>query len=118
TATMASAATNVAYASEAWHVWALFGAYGLFFSLTEGSERALVADMVPAADRGSAFGWFHLAVGLGALPASVLFGVLWDRFGPAVAFVTGAALAIAATVVLLPVAISPRNQQQRAPGFE
>ncbi|MCR4338893.1 MAG: MFS transporter [Gemmatimonadaceae bacterium] len=107
-----------AYASEAWHVWALFGAYGLFFSLTEGSERALVADMVPAADRGSAFGWFHLAVGLGALPASVLFGVLWDRFGPATAFVTGAALALAATVVLLPVAISPADQQQRAPGFE
>ncbi len=107
-----------AYASEAWHVWALFGAYGLFFSLTEGSERALVADMVPAADRGSAFGWFHLAVGLGALPASVLFGVLWDRFGPATAFVTGAALALAATAVLLPVAISPADQQQRAPGFE
>ncbi|MGK2934464.1 MAG: MFS transporter [Gemmatimonadaceae bacterium] len=102
------AAVYVAFAvaSEAWHVWALFGAYGLFFSLTEGSERALVADMVPAADRGAAFGWFHLAVGLGALPASVLFGVLWDRYGPATAFVTGAALALAATVALLPVAVS------------
>jgi MFS family permease len=99
---------SFAFASEAWHVWALFGAYGLFFSLTEGSERALVADMVPAADRGAAFGWFHLAVGLGALPASVLFGVLWDRYGPATAFVTGAALAIAATVVLLPVAVTAR----------
>ena len=97
-----------AFASEAWHVWALFGAYGLFFSLTEGSERALVADMVPAADRGAAFGWFHLAVGVGALPASVLFGVLWDRFGPATAFVTGAALALAATLVLVPVNVSAR----------
>ncbi len=97
-----------AFASATWHVWVLFGAYGLFFSLTEGSERALVADMVPAADRGAAFGWFHLAVGLGALPASVLFGVLWDRFGPGTAFVTGAALALAATLLLLPVATTQR----------
>jgi MFS family permease len=97
-----------AFASATWHVWALFGAYGLFFSLTEGTERALVADMVPAADRGAAFGWFHLAVGVGALPASVLFGVLWDRFGPATAFVTGAALALAATLLLLPVATTHR----------
>lgn len=107
-----------AFASEAWHVWVLFSAYGLFFSLTEGSERALVADMVPAADRGAAFGWFHLAIGLGALPASVLFGVLWDRYGPATAFVTGAGLALAATVVLLPVGMSPGSQQQRAPSLK
>ncbi len=90
-----------AFASATWHVWALFGAYGLFFSLTEGTERALVADMVATDDRGAAFGWFHLAVGLGALPASVLFGVLWDRYGPATAFVTGAALALAAAAVLV-----------------
>jgi MFS family permease len=104
------AAVYVAFAlaSAAWQVWVLFTVYGLFFSLTEGTERALVADMVPAADRGAAFGWFHLAVGLGALPASLLFGVLWDRFGPAVAFVTGAGLALAATLVLLPVATSHR----------
>jgi MFS family permease len=97
-----------AFASATWHVWALFGAYGLFFSLTEGTERALVADMVAADDRGAAFGWFHLAVGLGALPASVLFGVLWDRYGPATAFVTGAALALAATLVLVPVNVTAR----------
>ena len=105
---MLYAAVYVAFglASEAWQVWALFAAYGLFFSLTEGAERALVADIVPAEQRGSAFGWFHLAVGLGALPASLLFGVLWDRFGPATAFMTGAALALAATAVLLPVAFS------------
>ncbi|MEX1185596.1 MAG: MFS transporter [Gemmatimonadaceae bacterium] len=92
-----------AVAMDAWHVWVLFGAYGLFFSLTEGAERALIADFVPAADRGSAFGWFHLAVGLGALPASVLFGLVWDRFGAAAAFTMGASLAIAATLALLAV---------------
>lgn len=104
-----------AFATDAWHVWALLAAYGLFYSLTEGAERALVADLVPAADRGAAFGWFHLAIGLGALPASVLFGVLWDRFGAGAAFVTGAGLALAATLLLL--LVSPLAQQQRAPGL-
>ncbi len=98
-----------AFASDAWHVWVLLGAYGLFFSLTEGTERALVADLVPAADRGSAFGWFHLAIGLGALPASLLFGVLWDRFGAGTAFITGAGLALAATLALLPVSVSNKR---------
>ena len=51
----------------------------------------------------------------GALPASVLFGVLWDRFGAGAAFVTGAGLALAATLLLL--LVSPLAQQQRAPGL-
>jgi MFS family permease len=82
-----------AAASEHWHAWGLFIAYGLFFALSEGAERALVADLVPAARRGTAFGWFHLTVGLGMLPASVLFGLVWDRFGAPSAFTMGAALA-------------------------
>ena len=68
-----------AFASRQWHAWALFGAYGIFFGLTEGSERALVSDIVPPDRRGAAFGWSYLAIGLGALPASTIFSVLWDR---------------------------------------
>jgi MFS family permease len=83
-------------ASVGWQVWALFAVYGLFFGLTEGTEKALVADLVPAERRGTAFGWYNLAIGLGALPASLLFGTIWDRVGPAAAFGTGAALALAA----------------------
>lgn len=85
-----------AFASAPWHAWALFAAYGLVFALTEGPERALVADLAGAARRGTAYGFFNLTIGLGALPASVMFGVLWDRFGASVAFSTGAALAILA----------------------
>ncbi|MGH9316035.1 MAG: MFS transporter [Thermoanaerobaculia bacterium] len=82
-------------------VWSLFALYGLFFGLTEGAERALIADLVPADLRGRAFGIFHASVGLAALPASVLFGLWWRFFGPRVAFSIGAALALAATVALL-----------------
>ena len=84
-------------ATRHWHAWALFVVYGLFFALTEGTERALVADF-SGAKRGTAFGWFHLTVGLGALPASVMFGLIWDRAGASSAFYLGALLAAIAAV--------------------
>jgi len=93
-------------ASEAWHAWALFLGYGLFFGLTEGTERAMVADLVLQERRGTAFGWYNLAIGIGALPASLLFGLIWDRLGPRAAFDVGAGLAVAAALVL--VAVRPR----------
>ena len=90
-----------AFASRTWHAWALFGVYGVFFALTEGAERALVADFVPAERRGTAFGWFYLVVGLSALPGSLLFGIVWDRVGQHAAFLMGASLAAAALVGIL-----------------
>ena len=87
-----------ARASQPWHGWALFAVYGVYFGLVEGTEKALVADVAPPERRGTAFGWYNLAVGLGALPASLLFGAIWDRFGPAAAFQLGAALALAAAL--------------------
>jgi MFS family permease len=93
-----------ALASMQWHAWALFAGYGVFFGLTEGSERALVADIVPAARRGAAYGWYYLAIGIAALPASVIFGVIWDRRGSASAFFFGAGMAVVAAIALAIVA--------------
>ncbi|MBW3571642.1 MAG: MFS transporter [Gemmatimonadetes bacterium] len=90
-----------------WQVWALFVVYGLFFGLTEGPEKALVAGLAPAGLRGSAFGAYHAAIGLAALPASVLFGAVWQAFGSPAAFAMGAAIALAAAL-LLPLALPPR----------
>jgi len=87
-----------ARASQQWHAWALFAVYGIYFGFTEGAERALVSDIVPAERRGTAFGWFNLAVGLGALPASLIFGVIWDRVGAGAAFTLGGSLALLAAV--------------------
>jgi MFS family permease len=84
----------------AWMV-GLFLAYGLYSAATEGAERAFVADFVPPEMRGTAFGWFHLAVGISALPASVLFGVLWTAYGARTAFCVSAGLAVAASVLLV-----------------
>ncbi|HVZ47391.1 MAG TPA: MFS transporter [Gemmatimonadaceae bacterium] len=96
-----------ALASAAWHAVALFVAYGFFFGLTEGTEKAFVADLVPATRRGTAFGWYNFAIGIGALPASLVFGAVWDRFGSATAFGIGAALAAVAAGGL--VALVPRR---------
>jgi len=57
-----------------------------------------VADLVPEDRRGAAFGWYNLALGIAALPASLIFGAIWDRAGAPVAFGFGAAMALAAAV--------------------
>ena len=98
-----------ALASSMWHAWALFIAYGLFFGLTEAVERALVADLVPAARRGTAFGWYNGVIGAAVLPASVVFGLLWDWRGSAFAFTVGAAAAAVASVAL--VAVRPPRER-------
>jgi MFS family permease len=85
-----------AVASAEWHAWALFAVYGTYFGLTEGVEKALVADFVPADRRGTAFGWYNLTIGLAAFPASLLFGAVWQAFGAPVAFSMGAGLAVVA----------------------
>ena len=102
-----------AMASKPWHVWALFAVYGVVFGLTEGNQKALVADLAPAERRGVAFGWYHAAIGVAALPASVLFGVLWDRFGVSTAFGAGSAIALVATAVLL--LATPRSVRPASP---
>jgi MFS family permease len=78
----------------------VFLGYGIFFGLTEGVERAWVADLAPAARRGTAFGIYNGMLGVGSLVASVLFGYLWTRVSPQAAFTTGAALALLASGLL------------------
>jgi MFS family permease len=97
------------WATAAWHAWILFAVYGIFYGMTEGTEKALVADIVPARRRGSAFGWYNLAIGLGALPASLIFGRIWDTAGAQTAFVFGASLALVAAVMMTFVAPSARS---------
>ena len=84
--------------------------YGIYFALAEGAEKALVADLTPAQRHGTAFGVYNAALGAGTLIASVLFGFLYERFSPATAFTTGAALAAIAAVLLL---VTPTTAEQR-----
>lgn len=103
----ALAYAGLGLATSAWQVWALFAVYGVHHALTEGPERALVAEMAPGEARGRAFGLYHALTGALLLPASLLTGALWQRFSPAVALLAGAALALAAAVSLLVVVREP-----------
>ncbi len=96
-----------AQATDPWHAWALFGVYGVVFGLTEGTEKALVADLVAPLRRGTAFGWYQATLGVAALPASIGFGVVWDAYGSPAAFAMGAALAVVAAVIMSLVVLTP-----------
>lgn len=95
-----------AVSTDAWHAWALFLLYGLFYGLTEAPEKALIAELAPADRRGAAFGAYHFALGVAALPASVIFGAVWTVYGAPAAFLLGAAIALSAAL-LLPLLVRP-----------
>jgi MFS family permease len=96
---------GLAFAQTGWQVWILFAFYGLYYAATEGAARALVADLVPQAARGTAFGLFNSAVGIAALPASLIAGLLWQGagawtgLGPSAPFIFGAAMALLAGIL-------------------
>jgi MFS family permease len=95
-----------ALANAGWQSWLLMILYGVYYALAEGVARAYLADLVPAHQRGTAYGILHAAVGIMALPASVLAGILWQGvgawlgFGPSAPFFFGAGLALCAVVLL------------------
>jgi MFS family permease len=91
-----------AFSQTGWQVWMLFGLYGLYYAATEGAAKALVADLVPPAQRGTAYGLFNAAIGITVFPASLIAGVLWQGigawtgFGPSAPFFFGAFMALLA----------------------
>lgn len=93
-------------ASQTWQFWLLYVAYGAYYALTEGVAKAFLADVVLSERRGTAYGVYNAAIGLTALPASVLAGVLWQGvggwtgLGPAAPFLFGGSLALVAAVLL------------------
>jgi MFS family permease len=89
-----------------WQVWVLYAIYGIYYGMAEGTARALVADLVAPEHRGTGYGAYNTVVGVTALPASLLAGLLWqgiggwDGFGPSAPFLFGALLALAAAALL------------------
>jgi MFS family permease len=90
-----------AFVQSPWQVWSLFALYGLHLGISKGVLLALVSDKVPAALRGTAFGFLNLAVGVALLPASLLAGGLWHQFGSTITFIIGSIFALVAALILL-----------------
>ena len=94
-------------ATTAWEAWTCFMVYALFYGLTEPAEKALVANLVGPERKGLAYGWYNFAIGIATLPASLIFGAIYQFYGPLAAFGWGAALALVAAVLLMGVAAKP-----------
>jgi MFS family permease len=87
--------------SQAWGIWPLMAAYGIYMAMTDGVGKALIADHAPAESRGIAMGLFYGLTGLCTFLASLSAGLIWDRFGPSAALTTGAGLALLALFALV-----------------
>jgi MFS family permease len=90
----------------------LFVLYAIPFTVSEGAERAWIADLVPPEARGKSFGIFYLVSGLCVLAGTALFGLLYQKISPQAAFFTGAGLAVGAAIMVLavgrrPIAVAP-----------
>jgi len=90
----------LAFVDKPLMLWAWCLALGFYFGLTEGAERALVRDLAAPAERGTAFGWFHMLVGIAAIPAGLILGWLWSLFGAKIAFLSSSIIALLAVAGL------------------
>ena len=96
-----------ALAGKGWHVWVLYAFYGVYYGLAYGTTKAMVADLVPAELRGTAYGTYNAILGLLDFPASVIAGLLWQGigrwsgFGPSAPFAFGALLSLIAAVLMM-----------------
>lgn len=90
-----------AIARSAWQVWPLFALYGVYYAASEGVGRALIADIVGPRARGRAYGIYNTVIGLAALPAGLIAGLLWDHVNPSAPFYVSAALSLVAVIALL-----------------
>ncbi|MBW8012930.1 MAG: MFS transporter [Chloroflexi bacterium] len=94
-------------AGNVWHIWALYVLYGVYYGLAFSTAKAMVADLVPAELRGTAYGTYNAVLGIIDLPASIIAGILWEGlggwegFGPSAPFYFGAVMALLATVGLM-----------------
>ena len=89
-----------AVAQSAWHIWLLYAVYGVYYAMTEGVAKALVAQLVEESRRGAAFGLYNASLGILALPASAIAGFLWDRVSSGAPFFFGAGVALLAAMFL------------------
>ena len=102
-----------AYFDKHYLIYILFIVYGLYFGLTEGVERALVADIVPGRNLGTAYGFYNLSLGIATLPASIIFGFIWKAFSFRAAFLTGALISIVALIMLLFLKLGKLNNEKQ-----
>ena len=97
------------FATSGWHAWTLFLIYALFYGLTEPAEKSLVATLGGNGQKGLAYGWYHFSIGIATLPASMIFGAIYQYSGAVQAFAFGAVLAMFSSVMLMFIRTPPNS---------
>ena len=108
-AVFAGAYAWMAMAQSAAAAWGVFAVYGVYMAIADGNGRALLAEFSSGERRGTAFGAYHMVIGLAALPASIIAGLLYDHVSAAAPFWVGAAAAVLAAVLMLALVPEPRH---------
>lgn len=112
-----------AVAGKGWHIWVLYAVYGLYYGLAYGTTKAMVADLVPEALRGTAYGTYNAVLGILDFPASLIAGILWEGagnwggLGASAPFYFGGAMALIAAVLMVvwgPRMMKPTGGQSQA----
>jgi MFS family permease len=101
-----------AFVSTVEGAWVLFLIYGIYFGLTEGAEKALVADLVRPEQRGTAFGLYNLAFSITVFPASLLMGAMWSWLGATRAFLISVCISLVATLLMFTL-VQTKNEMRR-----
>jgi MFS family permease len=90
----------LAFVSDSNSLWLAVSVYGVLSGISEGTERALVSELANPNESGTAFGWYYMITGLAAIPAGLLFGLVWKLGGPSQAFGLTAVIALACAYFL------------------
>jgi MFS family permease len=98
-----------AVARDAAAIWVLFSLYGLFMGLTDGTQKAFLATMIPPDFEATGFGIYYTAVGLAMFPASLIGGWLWDHVSPSATFYYGAITAVSSSILFVVFMVTTRR---------
>ncbi len=79
----------------------LFGLYGIVFAMIDGKQRAFISDLAPKDLRATALGTYHATIGLIALPASLLAGIIWQTTEPVFTFMFGCIISFSAVLLFI-----------------
>jgi MFS family permease len=108
----AAAYAGMALAGSEAAAWGLFVLYGVYMGIADGNGRALLAELSPGDKKATAFGFYHSVIGLAALPASAVAGLLWDQVSHAAPFWLGAAAALLAALLMVVLVPEPRKARR------
>lgn len=102
-----------AISDSLWSVWVLFGAYGIYYGLSDGIFRAYIADLVNCDQRATAYGLFNTGIGLALFPASIIMGIVWDIYGSRWAFIISSLFSLLGFLIFLTSLIISKGQTRR-----